>query len=106
MASSINPLGYLSAYPSLPPTSSAAGAAGSSGGISATAELQALQQQGDFQNFFNNSLAAALLQPADGINSGTPTTTLVDNMLQEVLGAYQMQSTPSSTTAGGTSVVG
>ena len=92
MASPISPLSYLntSPYLSLPATStgSAAGTA-----VSATAEFQALQKQGDFQSFMNNSIAAALLQPADGINSGTTTTTLVNNMLQEVLGSYQAQTT-------------
>ncbi|MGC9951066.1 MAG: hypothetical protein ABSF64_32305 [Bryobacteraceae bacterium] len=97
MASSISPLSYLdaSAYQSLPPLSSAASAAGASAGASATAELQALRQQGDFKEFFDNSMAVALLQPADGINSGTATTTLVNNMLQQVLGAYQTQSAGS-----------
>jgi len=85
-----------SAYQSLPPVSSAANAAGASAGVSATAELQALQKQGDFQSFFNDSIAVALLQPADGISSGTAANTLVDNMLQQVLGAYQTQSAGSS----------
>jgi hypothetical protein len=108
MASSISALGYLdtSSYRSLPPVSSSATAAGSSGGVSATAELQALQQQGAFQSLFSNSAAAALLQPADGVNSGTAVNTLINNMLQQVLGAYQTQSTPPISTAGGTSVVG
>jgi len=106
MASSISPLSYLNAsvYQSLPPTSSTANAAGASAGVGATAELQALQKQGNFQAFFSNSLAAALLQPADGMNSGTATTTLVNNMLQQVLGAYQTHGTSSN--AGGTNVVG
>jgi len=95
-----------SAYQSLPPTSSTASAAGASAGVSATAELQALEQQGDFQEFFNNSMAAALLQPADGASSGTAANTLIDNMLQQVLGAYQTQSTPGSSNAGATSVSG
>ena len=107
MASSISPLSYLdvSAYQSLPPTSSTASAAGASAGVSATAELQALQKQGDFQSFMNDSLAAALLQPADGVSSGTAANSLINNMLQQVLGAYQTQSTPGSSNAGGTSVV-
>ena len=108
MASSISPLSYLdaSAYQSLPPSSSTASAAGASAGVSATAELQAIQKQGDFQGFMNYSVAAAVLQPANGINSGTATTTLVNNMLQQVLGAYQTQSSPGSSNAGSTSVAG
>jgi len=107
MASSISPLSYLdaSAYQSLTPSSSAS-TAGASTGVSPTAELQALQKQGDFQAFFNDSIAAALLQPDNGVNSGTATTTLVNNLLQEVLGAYQGQSTQGSPSGGGTSVLG
>jgi len=95
MASSISPLSYLNAspYQSLTPTSSSTSAAGASTGVSATAELQALQKQGDFQSFMNDSLAAALLQPATGVSSGTAANTLINNMLQQVLGAYQTQST-------------
>jgi len=106
MASSISPLSYLdaSAYQSLPPTSSSASTAGASAGVSATAELQALQTQGNFKAFFNDSMAEALLQPASGTDSGTATTTLVDNMLQQVLGAYHTPSASSST--GATSVSG
>ncbi|MGO4881223.1 MAG: hypothetical protein ACLP59_10415 [Bryobacteraceae bacterium] len=37
----------------------------------------------------NDSLAAAILQPASSVNSGTAASTLVNNMLQQVLGAYQ-----------------
>jgi hypothetical protein len=108
MASSISPLSYLdtSAYQSLTPTSSAASAAGASAGVSATAELQALQQQGNFQAFLSDSMVTTLLQPADGASSGTAANTLIDNMLQQVLGAYQTQSTPGSSRGGGTSVVG
>jgi hypothetical protein len=107
MASSISPLSYLdaSAYQSLPPSSSAS-AAGASAGVSATAELQALQKQGDFQAFFNDSMAAALLQPADGANSGTAANTLINNMLQQVLGAYQTQSSQPNANTGSTNVSG
>lgn len=106
MASSISPLSYLdaSAYQSLPPTSSAASAAGASAGVSATAEVRSLEQQGNFQAFLNDSMATALLQPADGATSGTAANTLIDNMLQQVLGAYQTQS--ASSNSGGTSAVG
>ena len=85
MASSISPLSYLdtSAYQSLPPTSSTASAA----------ELHAMQRQGNFQAFLSDSMAAALLQPADGASSGTAADTLIDNMLQQVLGAYQTHGT-------------
>ncbi len=84
MASSISPLSYLdaSAYQSLPPASSSAAVAGASAGVSATAELQALQKQGDFQAFLNQSMGSALLQlPIDGVNSGTPANTLINNLL-------------------------
>jgi len=99
MASSISPLSYLdaSAYQSLPPISSSASAAGASAGVSATSELQALQKQGDFREFVNDSMAAALWEPATGINSGFAPSTLVNNMLEQVLGAYQ---TPSSNASG------
>jgi len=101
MASSMSPLSYLdaSAYLSLPPTSSAASAAGASAGVSATAEVQSLEQQGNFQAFLNDSLATALLQPADGATSGMAANTLINNMLQQVLGAYQTPSTPGGGTA-------
>lgn len=91
MASSISPLSYLdtSAYQSLPPTTSSASAAGASTGISPTAQLQALQKQGNFQSFLNNSIAVAVLQPIDGASSGEAANTLINNMLQQVLGAYQ-----------------
>jgi hypothetical protein len=107
MASSISPLSYLNAsiYQSLMPSSSAS-AAGASAAVSPTAEVQALLKQGDFQSFFNNSIAGALLQPADGTSSGTAANTLMTNMLQEVLGAYRTQSTPGSSNGGGTSVLG
>jgi hypothetical protein len=106
MASSINPLSYLdaSAYQSLPPSSSSASAAGASAGVNATAELQAFQTQGNFKAFLNDSVASALLQPADGTSSGTSANTLIENMLQQVLGAYQTSNAGSS--AGGTSVSG
>jgi hypothetical protein len=106
MASSISPLSYLDAslYQSLAPTSPSATAAGASTGVSATAEMQALQQEGGFQAFFNESMAAALLQPADAASSGLASSTLISNMLQQVLGAYQSSGTSSNTP--GTSVSG
>lgn len=106
MASSISPLSYLDAnlYQSLAPTSSATSTAGTTAGVSATAEVQALQKEGSFQSFFNDSVAAALLQPADGTNSGIAASTLVSNMLQQVLGAYQSSGTSSNSS--GTSVSG
>lgn len=92
MASSVSPLSYLdpAAYlsamlPSATPSTLA------TGGVSATAEVQAMQQEGNFQSMLNDSVAVALLQPATGVNSGTTMTTLVNNMLQQVLGAYQVQ---------------
>jgi hypothetical protein len=72
-------------------------------GVSAAAQMQALQKQGDFQSFFNNSVAAALLQPADAVNSGTAMSTLVNDMIQQVLGAYKAQTstlTPAQTQSG------
>ena len=106
MASSISPLSYLdtSAYQSLPPVSSTASASGASAGVSATAELQAIQKQGSLHEFFNDSMGAALLQLSDGISSGTDPNALMDNMLQQVLGAYQTAATSSN--AGGTGSVG
>lgn len=97
MASSISPLSYLntSVYQSLPP-SSAASAKGASTAVSATEQVKALQKQGDFQSFLNDSVAAALLQPADGTTSGTSANTLINNMLQQVLGAYQASSASSN----------
>jgi hypothetical protein len=85
MASSINALSYLNAslYQSPAPLAS------SSAGASATADVQALPKPGSFQNFLKDPMAAALLQPATGINSGAAATTLVNNMLQAVLGAYR-----------------
>ena len=108
MASSISPLSYLNAspYQSLAPTSSAATAAGASAGVSATAELQAIATQGNFKAFLNDSMAAALLQPADGVSTGTDANTLINNMLQQVLGAYQTESAPGSSNAGGTLALG
>jgi hypothetical protein len=108
MASSISPLSYLdaSAYQSLPPASSSAAVAGASAGVSATAELQALQKQGDFQAFLNQSIGSAPLQPADGVNSGTPANTLINNLLTQVLAAYQTQASPGSASAGGMRISG
>ncbi|HVN06411.1 MAG TPA: hypothetical protein VMT86_18445 [Bryobacteraceae bacterium] len=92
MASSISPLSYLdpSAYQNLNTTLSEASSTGDTNGVSSTAEVQALQSQGSLQSFLNNSLAAALLQPAD-VTSGLASSTLIDNLLQQVLGAYQSQ---------------
>ena len=98
MASSINPLSYLdpSAYSNpttaLPSTSST----GDTNGVSSTAELKAIASQGDFKSFLNDSLAAALLQPAD-VSSGMAASTLINNMLQQVLSAYQSQTTTPQT---------
>jgi hypothetical protein len=104
MASSISPLSYLDAspYQSLFPTTSTATEAGLSA-VSPTAEVQALQKQGNFQAFINESVVASLLEP-DGTTGGTAANTLIDNMLQQVLGAYQAPGT--SLSASGTSVVG
>ncbi len=106
MASSISPLSYLNAspYQSLFPTSSTASTADTAEATSPTAEVQALQKQGNLQGFINESVVATLLQPADGASSGTAANSLMTNMLQQVLGAYQAPGTSSSTS--GTSAVG
>jgi hypothetical protein len=122
MASSLNALSYLdpSAYQNVAPsstTSAAAitGAASTSAtgtGVSATAEIQAIESQGDFQAYLSDSMALALLQPASTTNSTTTdSATMISNMLQQVLGAYQTQTAPaaptsSSTAASGVSVLG
>jgi hypothetical protein len=106
MASSISPLSYLdtSAYQSLPPLSSSSSTSGAVAGVSTSAQWQAMQQQGDLSQFLNDSMAAALFQPTGDTTTGASANTLVDNMLQQVLGAYQ---TPSaSSTTGATSVSG
>jgi hypothetical protein len=95
MASSVSALSYLdpSVYQSLfLQSAKSTNVSEPNTGVSPTAEMQALQQQGNFQSLFNGSVAAALLQPATGMDSGTAMTTLVNNMLQQVLGAYQAQS--------------
>jgi len=97
MASSISPLSYLNAYQSLPTSTSSSAASGNTG-VSATEELQAFQQNGDLQEYLNDSMAAAILQPSS-VNSGTAASTLVNNMLQQVLGAYQAPSASSSSAA-------
>ena len=97
MASSVSALSYLdpAAYASTAPASPSTTT--SSGGVSATAQLQAIQQQGDLKSLLNNSLAAAVMQTTAGVDSGTAMSTLVNNMLQQVLGAYQAQtSAPGS----------
>jgi hypothetical protein len=106
MASSISPLSYLDAspYQSLPPLSSSASSSGAVAEVSTLAQWQAMQQQGNLSEFLNDSLAAALLLPTGDSNSGASANTLVDNMLQQVLGAYQAPS--ASSTTGGTSVSG
>jgi hypothetical protein len=122
MASSLNALSYLdpSAYQNVAPSSTTSAAditgAGSSSapgaGVSATAEIQAIESQGDFQAYLSNSMALALLQPASATNSTTTdSATMISNMLQQVLGAYQTQTTPaaptsSSTAASGVSALG
>lgn len=74
----------------------ASGSDEQSTGVSAAAQMKALQKQGDFQSFFNNSVASALLQPADAVNSGTAMSTLVNDMIQQVLGAYKTQMSTQS----------
>ena len=102
MTSSISPLSYLdpSAYQSLTPlaaagsaeSSSVSGSPGQTADNSGLVQLQAMQQQGDLQAYLSNSVAAALLQPT--ASGGPDSATLIDNMLQQVLGAYN--SSPAS----------
>ena len=106
MASSLNALSYLdpSAYQNTAPSSTTSAAAiggtvstsAPGTGVSATAEIQAIESQGDFQAYLSNSMALALLQPASSTDSTTTNSAaLIDNMLQQVLGAYQTQATPA-----------
>ncbi|HTQ54129.1 MAG TPA: hypothetical protein VMI94_06680 [Bryobacteraceae bacterium] len=99
MASSVSSLSYLdpAAYQTVTAPSAVPGVPTRSD-VSATAELRAIQKQGDLQSLFNDSLAAALLQPATGIDTGTAMSTLVNNMLKQVLGAYQAQSPATGNT--------
>lgn len=118
MASSINALSYLdpTSYQNIVPSSvsTTAGSSGSapSTGVSATAEIQAIESQGDFEAYLNNSMALALLQPAGTTDPATTdSATLISNMLQQVLGAYQTQTMPatpasSSTAASAVSALG
>jgi len=103
VSSAINPLSYLdsAAYQSMAPASSNSSTASTTAqtnGVSATSELQAMEQQGNFQAYMNDSLAAALLQPATQTDttSGLSSATLIQNMVQQVLGAYQASITPPS----------
>jgi len=103
MASSINPLSslYSSATQSTAtllglPSTTSTDTNELTTGVSATAETQAMLQQGNFASALNNSIAVALLQPSSALNSGFSPTTLVNNLLQQVIGAYQAQS-PSQT---------
>jgi hypothetical protein len=97
MASSVSALSYLdpAAYASTA-VPSASTTTESAGGVSATAQLQAIQQQGNLNAFLNDSLATAVMQTTAGIDTGTAMTTLVSNMLQQVLGAYHAQSSTST----------
>jgi regulatory protein YycI of two-component signal transduction system YycFG len=109
MASSISPLSYLSTnvYQSLPAVTTSGAVSSASSGVSPTAEVKALQQQGNFQNFFNNSLAVALLQPdSSTTSSGTDANSLVNNMVQQVLAAYQTTTAQSNSATGGAQLTG
>ena len=50
-----------------------------------------MEGSGAFANFLNNSIAVATMEPSTGVNSGMSPATLVNNLLQQVLGAYQTQ---------------
>ena len=113
MASSINALSYLDpgAYQNIAPSSSSGSAAGSgsgpAAGVSATDEIKAIESQGDFQAYLNSSVALALLQPGSSTaNSATDPATLISNLLQQVLGAYQTQTTPAAPPGSGTGASG
>src|ERR1700722_18235114 len=119
MASSTNALSYLdpSAYQNIVPSSTtsasaptaAASGSGPAAGVSATDEIKAMESQGDFQAYLSSSVALALLQTGSSNSSATDSATLISNMLQQVMGAYQTQTTPatgSSTAASGVSALG
>jgi len=97
VASSISPLNSLcaSAWPAVATPSS------SSGEVSATAEVQALVKSGNVNALLNDSVAAAILQPANGVNSGAGAATLVNNLLQTVLAAYRTSTVADATDASG-----
>jgi hypothetical protein len=103
MASSISPVSLLnSAYQSAgmasPSTTTASSSDSSSaeGGVSSTAQLTALESQGELKAYLNNSVALAVLQPSGQASGAAPnSTTLINNLLQQVLGAYQAQSSSS-----------
>lgn len=90
----LDPLAYLAAMPSMT-NRNRVNSSNPNAAVSATAEVNALQKQGNIKELLNNSVAAALLQPANGVDSGTAMSTLVNSILQQVLGAYQMQSDSS-----------
>jgi hypothetical protein len=113
MASATNALSYLdpSAYQNIVPSSTTSASAASSSvpsaGVSATDEIKAMESQGDFQAFLSSSMALALLQPAGTTDSATTdSATLVTNMLQQVLSAYQTQTAPAAQTTSGTATSG
>jgi len=99
MSSAVNPLSYLytSAYQNTAilfgNSSAAASTTAPTTGVSPTGELQAMETSGAFASFLNNSIAVATMEPATGVNSGMSAATLVNNLLQQVLGAY---STPTA----------
>jgi len=102
MASSVSALSYLdpSAYQgAVQPASTTSTGSGGSAQTSDTGgliQLQALQQQGELQAFLSNSVAAALLQPTPQTSGSVDSTTLIDSMLQQVLGAYNAQASSNS----------
>jgi len=100
LASSINALSYVdpSAYQSTAAPSALSDPADTSASSqtsppSATMQFQAIERQGALQAFLNNSVAAALLQPTllqpTTAGSNTDSTTLVNCLLQQAIGAYQ-----------------
>ena len=85
MASSVNPLSYSDPSVYLNPSASSTSQMSAN---SPAADSPPLNRQTNFQSFMADAIAAARIQPTDGVNSGTAQTTLVNNMLQQVLGAY------------------
>jgi hypothetical protein len=104
LASSISPESvlnnaYQNAGLSVPATASDSTSVGSTdsnsgaeSGVSATSQITAIERQGQLQAYLSSSVVLQVLQ-ATGANIGAAPnlTTLINDMLQEVLGAYQAQ---------------
>jgi len=106
MASSISPLSLLtSAYqsagvqpPAAPTVSTTSDTTDNA--VSPTSEFSAMEKQGQLQAYLNNSVALDVLQPSGQVSGAAPnSTTLIQNLLQQVLGAYNAQTNSNSTPA-------